>query len=320
MKRINIGIDGGFPITLDDLAFMEDSQIENAVSIVKGLIGDYTAAILFGGEISVLNSGGGSPILNVTSGAMYYSNEIFQIDSYSLALASGTTLQNILDNYKWDLSVTTDTPVTYENSTVNNAYKYNKAVLVAFPSTWVDIEAGIPNVNDIITPDYATESSEGVVRLSTSTEVKDGATETVLTTTDFSNYENLLVTAYTGNNAYTTVSNASGRYKKMGNLVFSTGKFTLTANIILSSFIDFDIQTNIVDAFSDIIYGSDGVYTRVPNFSFNIRRTGSEGQVDYAVAIRKLNNTVYSVFRLDGVNWTYGDSVDVQYQCFYIKN
>lgn len=227
MDKLNNDIDGGFPLTNDDLTFIENNAMDVSADIIKGFIGNLTSAIVFGGDITVTNSGGASPILNITEGALFYIDEIYQIEAVTQSLPSGTTLQNILDNWEWDLDETTDTPVTYKNATVNDAYKYRKAKLKSTPITWSGVLATTESVLELITVPQATEDTAGVLEISTQAEVEAGTrNDSALTPSNAGTSKTVTLTAGTDTLLESVVLN---RYNRVGDNVTLTLQFDVTA-------------------------------------------------------------------------------------------
>lgn len=232
MNKLNNSINGGFPLTNDDLTFIEDNAMEYSIDMIKGLSGGLDAVILNGGEISVTNSGGLAPILNITDGSLFYLDEIYKIDASSTALAPYTTYADVLTTYEWDLVVTSDTPVTFKNATVNDAYQYRKATLVSIPTTWSGLSANIPTLSSVITPVQATESISGVSRLATYTELKDGTNPNVIpSVANLGGYETFTISAGVTNSSFTFLY---ARYKKYGKLMFISCAFSVQANATLA--------------------------------------------------------------------------------------
>lgn len=140
MNRLNLNIESGFPIIDDTFVFVEDNVKMLSESIIKGIIGTNDKCKLYGCEITVTNSGLSNPLLNVSSGAIFYNGEIYIVPSIQdRPLKTGTTLQDVLDNYNFDLIETVDTILQY-NPKITTAshpvFKYRKADIVLVPSEW----------------------------------------------------------------------------------------------------------------------------------------------------------------------------------------
>jgi len=134
MKRI-ITNNGGQPIRLNDLDYLQDNVTDLTISLAKSFgAGPFR---LYGADISVTDSGGVSPLLNISFGAIYYNFNIYLVDAVvNQALASGTTLNDILTTRYWDLSQVDSDSRVFLDSTSNNILRTEKAVFVATPTTW----------------------------------------------------------------------------------------------------------------------------------------------------------------------------------------
>ena len=151
MKKITTTISGGQPYRTDDIALAQENVKELTSAIAQGLSFDDTPFRLFGGDITVNNSGGVGVTLDITTGALWRTDEIYLIDVVSgQALPDFTTTQDILDTWEWDLSVTTTENVLFKDSSSHDIHEFRKAILTDSPSTWAGIETGIFLYEDII--------------------------------------------------------------------------------------------------------------------------------------------------------------------------
>ena len=151
MKRLKTSETGGYPFTLNRVDNIQLNVKNITSAIAKGLSFNEPAFRLFGAEISVTNSGGASPLLNITEGAIWYLDEIFLVDAVSgQSLPSGTTLQNVLDTYEWDLNTVDSEVKLFKDNTSKATVETKTAILTATPATWTNIEANLITYENII--------------------------------------------------------------------------------------------------------------------------------------------------------------------------
>ena len=312
MDRINLGFPGGFPLSTDDYVIIEDNAAYANSAIINGLRADNSALRLYGVEFSMTDPGGANPFLNNTAGAIWYRDEVFSVDAASVSAPAGFTLVDALGYFEWDLDETTNTPVTYKNTVVNDAYKSRKAKIAETPITWTNVEAELPYLSEVITPPdvpYATTSSSGVVELASQLETEAGTSPNkVVTPEGLGGYNTFSIAPYTGNNPYTQVSVVSSRYKKVGKMITTTALFTLTVAPGSPDFQDFEIFASMPNVFSAFTYGQSGTFAYNTGWSFN---SSSTSIPDYQIRSRALTTDVTAISNV-ARNWTAGDSVYVQ--------
>jgi len=189
---------GGQPLRLEDLLVLQENTIKLSEAI--GLAFVYTNSEypmrFYGCNVTVSNSGGSNPLLNITAGAMFVDTEIVFVDAIvNSPLPSGTTLIDVQTNWFWDLStVDTDNRV-FKDLTSHNVLRIKKAILTETPVVWQDFTAVLPFViskatnNDAIagtdfykflTP--ATVSAFYTSKLATNAETITGTNATKATT------------------------------------------------------------------------------------------------------------------------------------------
>jgi len=125
MDRLNSTETGGFPRSMDDLRFMEDSTIEALKNVVKSF---RDQIILWG--IDAINTGS---VINWNAGAIFIDNEIFSVDAGSISYSQGSY-------YVFSVVEEENTPVLFADTTVKNAYLSRKA-------TVIEVEAIESNLN-----------------------------------------------------------------------------------------------------------------------------------------------------------------------------
>lgn len=134
MKKILLNT-GGQPIRLNDIQAIQ----LNVQYMVSALARSFGAGPfrLNGAEITVSDSGGASPRLNITSGAIYYNYDIFLVSAVNdQPLASGTTLNDILTSRYWDVHRVDSDTRTFLNGNSHNILRDDTAVLVETPGLW----------------------------------------------------------------------------------------------------------------------------------------------------------------------------------------
>lgn len=147
MKQL-IYTNGGQPIDLDDFRYVEEN-VKDLTSALGNMISS-SAYILHGATISVSGSGGPTPLLSITSGTMWYLDEIYLIDAVvNQALPASTTESTVQNTYEWDLSVVNSDTRTFEDASSHEVLTTRKAVLVSSASTWVGL-SNLPLMIDLI--------------------------------------------------------------------------------------------------------------------------------------------------------------------------
>lgn len=140
MNRIITETLGGANIKTNDLETIQLNVKTLTSAIANGLSSASDPFILYGCDISVTDSGGTNPVLVITPGAIWYVDEIYEVDAVSTNLSAGTTLANVLGTYYWDLSSTTTSPRVYYNGNTNDIKEIRKAIFTETPTTWVNIQ------------------------------------------------------------------------------------------------------------------------------------------------------------------------------------
>jgi hypothetical protein len=142
-------LNGGYPLRLDDLIFLQ-SNVEVLTSEICKAYG-YSEFKISGCEISVTDSGGSNPLLNITAGAIYKDNSIYLVDAVTNSpLASGTTLNDITSLYEWDLSVVNSSARIFADSLTKEVNYSEKAILVSGTTTWSGVIANLISHKDIL--------------------------------------------------------------------------------------------------------------------------------------------------------------------------
>jgi len=142
MKKVLTTLPGGFPLTLDELEYIQSNVKEITSGLGKALSFGEDMIRLSGIEASIY-TGGATPALNVTSGLFWYDDEIYIFDEISLLpLPSGTTLQDIENDWEFDLVLTTTNSVAFRDSTVKDINEIRKVTITDTPSTWSGLTYG----------------------------------------------------------------------------------------------------------------------------------------------------------------------------------
>jgi len=180
MKRIINTLNGGFPLTQNSLDYIQQnvSEITNVLGKSLGL--GSSAFIITGCALSITDEGGTNPVLSVTTGALWYNNEVYIVDAITNNLTSGWTLSNVLTNYYWDLIDNTHYPVLFKGGASKNIRSDRKATYTTSPVTW-NLQ-NLPYVKDLLTTPIADTSVYGKVRLASSTETQQGSGGTKVVT------------------------------------------------------------------------------------------------------------------------------------------
>jgi len=151
---------GGQPLRLNDLEYLQQNVKDMTASLANSFgNGPFR---LFGVNISVTDSGGIAPLLNISFGAIYYNYDIYAVDQVTnQALASGTTLNDILTTRYFDLVVIDSDSRTFLDSFSHNVLRDNKAVLTTSATTWgTNVPATIGLAFDKATDTDVTEGTD----------------------------------------------------------------------------------------------------------------------------------------------------------------
>lgn len=244
MKSLITNQTGGFIIAVDDLEIIQNNVKELTSAISKGLAFNETAIILSGCDITVNGSGGGTPTLDLTAGAIWYLDEVYIVDAVvGQGLPALTTQTDVELGYEWDLAETTTTAVIFGDALTKDVHKYRKSVLVLTPVTWTGLSA-LKHIDEIFLRGAST-SQTGVVALATSTEVKDNSGSNKVVTANLLSDHNFysgstldaaMYTAYIENN--TGVSNLFVKSFNNGTVLVNGSIKTVA---VLSSAVEIDI-------------------------------------------------------------------------------
>jgi len=172
MKSVITTQTGGMPFYKNHiLGFMQESLQEISNAISKGLSLDGNPYIVNGCLITVSDSGGVNPLLNITAGAIWYLDEVYLVDTVTnLPLPAYTTQYDVQTTYSWDLSETITTAVVFKDTTSKNIHKIRKAVLTLTPTTWSGL-INLTKLEDKLLR-YASESQAGYIQIATNSEVQ----------------------------------------------------------------------------------------------------------------------------------------------------
>lgn len=230
MNRLYTGESGGMPISQSTFDFVEES-IKSLTSVVVKSIANAEFAKLTGCVVSVANSGGTEPLLNVTEGAIWVVDEIYFVPAITnQALPEGTTLQNVLDNYKFDLVETFDTVIVYKNGSSYPAYKYRTATVLETPIEWVSplVSVSIPSISDSLT-NKASTTSYGIVKLENPTDIALPTSLNALTSSALTNSVQTVTIGSTTDTEITSVGVRDSYIRKLtvGGLTFISGEIYL---------------------------------------------------------------------------------------------
>jgi len=149
MNRV-LELVGGHPLQLDDLEWIQNN-VQLITSALANSVSD-SDFLLYGGQISVSDSGGANPLLTITEGALWNSDEkeIYLIDSVvDFALLAGTTLQDVLTLWEWDKVATYSGSRTFSNGATKLPLETEVAILTETPSTWTGIVADLITAREV---------------------------------------------------------------------------------------------------------------------------------------------------------------------------
>lgn len=278
MKEFITSISGGSPFALDELALIQ-SNVQIMTSLIsEGLsLGYGDAYRLFGGEITVNNSGLVGATLDITRGAIWKTDEIFEIAEVTgQLLPDFTTEQNVLDTYKWDLLITTNTNVPFENSGISNdIHQYETAILTAAPATWIGIDADILTLKKIL-------------ELYLNLQIK----------TSIIVYEE---SAAIGLNGYYSITNYSGDSVTSDNIRTITlyNKVTMAGGIPASAPF---IRVSLSSALSFVV---GGVYSMMGKINGIV--------TELYISVVSITPDTYDIYRTDGVEFAASDVIEYWY-------
>lgn len=230
MNRLYTGESGGMPISQSTFDFVENS-IKTLTSVVVKSIANAEFAKLTGCVVSVANSGGTEPLLNVTEGAIWVVDEIYFVPAISnQSLPEGTTLQDVLDNYKFDLVESFDTVIVYKNGSSHPAYKYRTATVLETPIEWVSplVSVNIPSISDSLTSKAST-TSYGIVKLENPTDIALATSLNALTSSAIANSVQTVTIGSTTDTEITSSGVRDSYIRKLtvGGLTFISGEIYL---------------------------------------------------------------------------------------------
>lgn len=117
MNRIDTNINGGFPVTLNDLRFIDDAIRLALDDILKGLAGDQPV-IIFGCTVSPLEQGD----YQVSAGAVFYQGEIWHVYQHLLSYSQ-------IPDWAFYLTYDPTGNKTFKDGIQHNTYEIRKAIL-----------------------------------------------------------------------------------------------------------------------------------------------------------------------------------------------
>lgn len=156
MNTIISGITGGYPISIDQIEYMQQNVQNMTSTIAKTFAKDGNPYILWGADFTITSAGTATPYVNYTAGALWYSDEVYNIDAVTnQALPAGMYLTG-LTTMEWDVDSGTTNAVTFKDGDSHNIHKYRKAKLVnPGTSSW-----GISDVDRYVDPrNWTTETT-----------------------------------------------------------------------------------------------------------------------------------------------------------------
>jgi len=180
MKKVLSTLQGGFPITLDELEYIQTNvkELTGALGKAMQLSTGAFPIKLYGIEATITGSGGATPTVDVTAGALWYLDEIYFFDEMlNIALDPGETLQDFDTEWFFDLLETTNTSVVFKDASSKDINQVRKTILTKTPATWANLDFGQTSnfsTRLIATVPNTTESIPGKIELATQTEVNDG--------------------------------------------------------------------------------------------------------------------------------------------------
>ena len=178
MKKVLTTLIGGLPLTMDELGTAQDNVKELTSEVGKGLAFGETVLKVEGIDAVITNSGGATPTADISSGLFWYLDELYIFDAVvALALPAGMTDVTFGTTYEFDLSVTTNTPVTFNNALSKDIVELRKTILTDTPTTWTGLTytnslSLIDNIYDKFPS--ATDEIEGRIEIATDTETQIG--------------------------------------------------------------------------------------------------------------------------------------------------
>lgn len=275
MKELILNINGGRPLTSSDLGFIQESYTEMIKAIINGInINNSTAYILYGCNITVNDSGGANPTLDLTEGALYYDNEIFYVDAVSgQALPAGTTQTYVRDNYLWDLSEISSNTRIFKDTTSHNVWNTRKAVIGASSSTWIAIKH-LREIRNILN----NETTNSIVVYEKSSEI--------------------LNTNGTSASGYYSITSYSGKYFNKS----VVNGCDISTEVSLASGIPYPVSKLRISFNSAFILSTVGTTHPI---MINVLGTLHQG---YYTVISNTPSTI-DIYRLDGANFTAGQVV-----------
>lgn len=206
MKRINTSLvssTNGFGFTPESLNFVQDSYKEIVDALIKGLV-NYTSGnviILYGCVITGTNPG----TISNTTGAVYYNGEVYLVDAQTFT----TTGANI-SAWTIDSQPTSPAdPAVFFSNVPANIHFSRKFKLVNSPIGGSGITNYICDYNSIVIK-YLTEPWLLNTNAATLSDGSVGGTPD-------------------------TISSVSIQSKKVNNIVFISGQFTVTKNTAITS-------------------------------------------------------------------------------------
>lgn len=180
MRKVLSDLQGGFPLTLDELETIQGNVKDIDSGLAKGFsISDTNIPVIVSGINAVVNNPGSpTPTVNISTGYFWYIDEVYMFDAVSaLALPAGYTQQDFEDNYFFDLSITTDTSVLFKDGLTKDVNESRKTILTTTPATWVGLSySSIETFQERISDTFpqASETELGKIQLASSAETITG--------------------------------------------------------------------------------------------------------------------------------------------------
>lgn len=154
---------GGQPIRLNDFQAIEEN-IKGLTSALAN-ISSNVPYILYGASITVSGSGGATPLLSITKGALWYLDEVYLIDAVTdELLPGGTDTATVRTTYEWDLESNISDNRTFNDASSNNVLTNRKTILTATPVTWSGL-VDLPDSTDVLQTKAQTQTKSFITLL-----------------------------------------------------------------------------------------------------------------------------------------------------------
>ena len=185
MKRVITDLTDGFPITLDELEYIQDNVYETFGGVGKGLSLGNTSTILHGIILSIVNEGGVAPTYTITGGLFYYNENVYKFDAVTTPqlLPDGTTKDDFGTNHFFNIVTATSLPVLFKDGSTKDINEEDK-VIISETETIIGLNYGSsPTLSDVMysSVPQATEIKQGKIELATDAEVIAGTESNAIT-------------------------------------------------------------------------------------------------------------------------------------------